>query len=216
MPRIFRTDPHEKQDCRCACLSSQRSPVSVGRQQDNGRGTRWACGIFHTIRWTKLAGRGSTASMHLRGRRPRGAWQHYASGSRYDNRTTRNTGRGRRPKSSAGSRAFRPVLSTLAAGIWLALSTTPAIAMRIPQPWNEEPACAMVRDPEWPFVYSKYRTQEVCTRVGLHEKYFKKLFTATSCVFLSVHKGKEGNECFGVGNLIIPRYRTREKAGHTT
>lgn len=72
---------------------------------------------------------------------------------------TKNTGRlAPCPKGNA-------LWSVLAAGIWLALSAPSAMAMRIPKPWNQQPACAMVRDPEWPFVYSKYRTQEVCTQL---------------------------------------------------
>lgn len=37
-------------------------------------------------------------------------------------------------------------------------------SMRIPRPWSEESACEMVLDPDWPFVYSKYREQEVLSQ----------------------------------------------------
>lgn len=113
-----------------------------------------ACAFNHTIQWSKLAGRGSMASVRLRGRRSCGAWRRWASARRFG-RTTKNTGcLGPRLKGNA-------LRSVLAAGICLALSAPSGMAMRIPKPWNQEPACTMVRDPEWPFVYSKYRTQEV-------------------------------------------------------
>lgn len=152
-------------------LSLLRRSSTVKREGDV-----LACAFSHTIRWTKLAGRGSMASVHLRGRRPCGAWQQRASARRFG-RTTKNTGRLRPlPKGNA-------LRSVLAAGICLALSTPSVMAMRIPKPWNQEPACVMVRDPEWPFVYSKYRTQEVRALVYM-TFFFQKSYTPGS-VFLA-------------------------------
>lgn len=37
-----------------------------------------------------------------------------------------------------------------------------AASMRIPRPWSERSSCEKAVDPGWPFVYSKYRGQEVC------------------------------------------------------
>ena len=100
------------------------------------------------------------ADMHVQARLLCKAWEQHAP-TRRDENTTKITGRVMRSKGNA--RIARPVLSSLATvSIWLTLFAPPALmAMRIPKAWNEEPACAMVRDPEWPFVYSKYRTQKV-------------------------------------------------------
>lgn len=58
-------------------------------------------------------------------------------------------------------------VSGLAFGITLAFAAVPrrTMAMRIPRPWGEASACERAVDPEWPFVYSKYRGQEVCIQV---------------------------------------------------
>lgn len=58
-------------------------------------------------------------------------------------------------------------VSGLKFGITLAFAAVPRLTMgmRIPRPWSEDSACERAVDPDWPFVYSKYRGQEVYENV---------------------------------------------------
>lgn len=56
---------------------------------------------------------------------------------------------------------MQPLLSFILIGIQLASMARLTISMRIPRPWREESACDMIRNPGWPFTYSKYSKQEV-------------------------------------------------------
>lgn len=57
-------------------------------------------------------------------------------------------------------------VSGLTFGVALAFIVVPrpAMSMRIPRPWSRESVCERAVDPEWPFVYTKYREQKVCVR----------------------------------------------------
>lgn len=55
---------------------------------------------------------------------------------------------------------LRRILGLISWMMWVQRITLVG-SMRIPRPWSEESACEMALDPDWPFVYSKYREQEV-------------------------------------------------------
>lgn len=81
-------------------------------------------------------------------------------------------GRKRRRRSNANNDTHRyrrkaVVASGLTFGVALVfiVAPRPAMPMRIPRPWSGESACERAVDPDWPFVYAKYRGQKVCTYV---------------------------------------------------
>lgn len=64
-------------------------------------------------------------------------------------------------------------------------------SMRIPRPWSEESACEMALDPDWPFVYSKYREQEVLPQ---HRQ-------------LSIYRTVERQYCFCLHTSWVPELK---------
>ena len=80
-------------------------------------------------------------------------------------------GRKRRRRSNATNDSHRcrrkpVVVSGLTFGVALVFTAVPrpVMTMRIPRPWSGESACERPIDPNWPFVYTKYRGQKVCAR----------------------------------------------------